>query len=122
MTSESPAAILYDQYGNPITIVNGAIAVSQISSTGTITAVNAVNTDTLLLLPNSNRRGVFIYNNTTSATLKLGLTPLPVSSTAFSVMISSGGLFEIPFGYTGEIRGIWSINEMGGYVNITELT
>lgn len=122
MSNESPAAILYDGYGNPVTIINGAVAISSISSTGTITSVAASMSDTLLLDNNPDRRGVFFYNDTTSATVKIALSSSPASSTNFSVMIIAGGLFEIPFGYTGEIRGIWSTSESDGAIRITELT
>lgn len=121
MSNDSPAVILYDGYGNPITIINGAVAISNISNNGNISYVGTAIVDTLLLDLNANRRGVFIYNNTTSAVLKLGLSSIPVSSTFFSVSINAGGLFEIPFGYTGQIHGIWSIYEADGYVLITEL-
>ena len=117
----NPSVILYDTLGNPVTVTNGAIAVSELSSTGTITSVGAVNTDTLLLAANPDRRGVFFYNDTTSAPLRIALSTSAASATNFSVLISAGGLFEIPFGYTGMIRGIWSVNDASGYVRITEL-
>ena len=147
MSADSPASILFDQLGNPVgviydvyvyrlqtqsqitdgygniaEIVAGALAVTQLSTNGNITAVAAVNTDTLLLAANVDRRGVFIYNDTTGATIKIGLSASTVSSSNFSVQISAGGLFEIPFGYTGEIRAIWSVTESGGFARITELS
>lgn len=118
----SPHVILYDGYGAPVTVVTGAISIVNFSTNGTITSVTAVNTDTLLLPPNVNRRGVFLYNDTTSAVLKIGFSNTTVTSTNFSVQLSSGGVFEIPFGYTGELRGLWSVNEPTGAVRITELT
>jgi len=122
MGNESPAAILYDSSGNAVTVINSALNTTSVSSTGTITSVSAVNSDILLLASNSNRRGVFIYNDTSSATLKIGLTSSTVSTTNFSVLIGAAGLFEIPFGYTGQIRGIWSVTETNGAARITELT
>lgn len=146
MSSDSPAAILFDKsgnpvgvtfdgnvyrlqvqstltdgYGNTVDITDGALAVTQLSTTGTITSINAVNIDTLILASNPSRRGIFFYNDTSSATLKIGLTTNPVTTSLFSVLIGAGGFFEIPFGYTGEIRGIWSVNEADGYALVTEL-
>ena len=119
--NDSPASILYDGYGNPVGIINGALSVVNISTESIINAI-AVNTiDTLLASSNQNRKRIFIYNDTTSATLKIGLTPLAVSFSYFSFELSSGGFFEVPLGYTGEIRGIWSVAEADGYARITEL-
>lgn len=119
--SDSPAAILYDGYGNPISIINGSISITIQSSTGTITSVPVAIVDTILLVSNPARKGVFIYNNASSALLYMGLSSSAVSANIFSVQLDAGGLFEIPFGYTGEIHGIWSAIAPGEYALITEL-
>lgn len=121
MTADSPVAILFDGYGNQVLVINQALAVVQASTTGIIYSIPVSISDTLLLSPNANRRGVFIYNSTTSAVLRVGFSTTPVTAALFSVELSSGGVFEVPFGYTGELRGIWSVTEADGYGLITEL-
>lgn len=119
--NESPASILYDGYGNPVGVINGALSIVTNSTEGIINTISTNTLDTLLVSPNQNRKRIFIYNDTTSATLKIGLTSFPVSVNYFTVELIAGGFFEIPLGYTGEIRGIWSVNEADGYARITEL-
>lgn len=116
-----PGVVIYDGYGNPISVINAALSVINFSTDGNIIAITAVNVDTLLLDANINRRGVFVFNNTTSATLKIGFSSSTITDTNFSVQLSAGGVFEIPFGYTGELRGKWSVNEPTGQALLTEL-
>jgi hypothetical protein len=116
------SSTLTDISGNPVSITNGALAVTQLSVDGYITSQPVSTTDVLLLPANPNRHGVFIVNNTVSAVLFLGLSSQTVSNSLFSVEISAGGFFEIPFGYIGEIRGIWSVDEPTAMVLLTELT
>lgn len=121
MSADSPAAILYDGYGNPVLVINGSLTTVLQSNTGTITSVPVSTYDTVILASNLYRKGVFIYNDTSSAVLYLGLSNTEAATNNFSVLIAAGGLFEIPFGYTGDIHGTWSVNELDGYVRITEL-
>lgn len=77
-----------------------------------------------LLAANASRLGATVYNDSASATLyvKLGTT---ASTTSFTVALPPqvdgiGGYYEVPFGYTGAVDGIWSAAV--GSARITELT
>lgn len=118
-TGTTPQPIKLTQDGTNFATVmvpssgNNALATIQTCATGTITSVAVANTDTLLLAVNTNRRGAIIYNDTSSAILKIGFSTSTITTTNFSVQISAGGFFEVPFGYTGQVRGLWSVNEGG---------
>jgi hypothetical protein len=71
-----------------------------------------------LLVANAARLGATIYNDgTANLFVKLGTT---ASTTSFTVRVLSQGYYEVPFGYTGAIDGIWSV--ANGSARITELT
>jgi hypothetical protein len=88
------------------------------SSTGTQTSVASSATNVTLLAANLARRGATIYNDSTKTLyVKMGAT---ASATSYAVQLGSGGYWEVPFGYTGIIDGIWST--ANGNARITELT
>jgi hypothetical protein len=89
------------------------------SSTSTRTSVAASVTAVTLLASNTSRRGATVFNDSATATLKVGLGS-SVTSTDFTVLLTSNGYYEVPFGYTGIITGIWSLAT--GNARITELT
>lgn len=69
-------------------------------------SILADTTSKTLLLANTDRKGATIFNNSTGRLyVKMGAT---ASTTTFSVLLESGGYYEVPFGYTGAISGIWS--------------
>ena len=70
-----------------------------------------------LLASNANRLGATITNDS-SATLyvKLGAT---ASTTSYTVKLVQDAYYEVPYGYTGAIDGIWS--SATGNARITEL-
>lgn len=77
-----------------------------VSSTVTPTPVNAAATNTPLLAANSNRKGATIWNESTATLfIELGGT---ASLTAYTAQVLGGGYYEVPYGYTGAIAGIWS--------------
>ena len=99
---------------------NNTISSKEIkSSTGTTTSVASSVTNVTLLSANTNRLGATIYNDSSLSNLfiKLGTT---ASATSFSVILTPTGYYEVPFGYTGQIDGIWSV--ASGNARITELT
>ncbi len=51
--------------------------------------------------------------NDSAATLYLLLHPAAASLTNYTVPIPPGGYYEVPFGYTNEIRGIWGAGGAG---------
>lgn len=71
-----------------------------------------------LLAANSSRRGATIFNDSTATLyLKLGAT---ASTTSYTVQLTQNDYYEVPFGYTGIIDGIWG--SATGNARITELT
>jgi hypothetical protein len=82
-------------------------------------SVTAAITDTLILAANTARLGILLFNDST-ATLSLSYGTNAASSTARSLLVSANGYVEVPFGWTGQIRGIWSA--ANGAVRITEFT
>jgi hypothetical protein len=88
------------------------------STTPGNTSVAASASSVNLLALNSNRLGAAIYNDS-SVTLyvKLGTT---ASTSSYTVQIAPLGYYEVPYGYTGNIDGIWA--SATGNARITELT
>jgi hypothetical protein len=74
--------------------------------------------DTLILAANQYRRGATIFNTETSP-LQLLLAPGVASSTNFTIQIAPSTYFEVPFGYTGVIRGLWTAVTTGA-AQVTE--
>lgn len=164
MSNESPAAILFDEFGNPIGVefdgyvyrlqvqtsitdgVNGPAAIkppntpataadpalvvapspnssfnidSPKSTTVTKTNIPASNSSTLLISANTNRLGASVYNDSTSGFLYVNL-----GSTAdlsdYVIKLLPLGYYEIPFGYVGEVNGVWS--NPTGFARVSEFT
>lgn len=76
------------------------------SSVVTATSVTAATTNTSLLASNTNRKGATIWNNS-NATLNLELGG-SAGASAYTAQLAPGGYYEVPYGYTGAIAGIWS--------------
>jgi hypothetical protein len=88
-------------------------------ATGTTTSVADTASSTTLLASNAARLGATIFNDSTEVLyVKLGAT---ASLTSFAVRLEANGYYEVPFGYTGIIDGIWSSNASGS-ARICELT
>jgi hypothetical protein len=79
----------------------------------------AANTSASVLLPsNASRLGASFYVEMGSALfLKLGSSP---GTFDYSVQVNAGALYEVPFGYSGTVSGIWAF--ASGTVQITENT
>lgn len=89
------------------------------STTATHTNVNDTASSTTLLASNSARKGASIYNDSTvDLYMKLGAT---ASSTSFTYKLVAGAYYEVPFGYTGIIDGIWA-SDASGAARIVEFT
>jgi hypothetical protein len=164
MSTDSPAAILFDELGNPVGVMldgyvyrlqvetiitdtsgNGPAAVkppntaavaadpalvvafspnnpitvsSARPATSTTHSVVGSATNVVLLASNTTRLGATIYNDSSALLyVKLGAT---ASTTDFTIKMFPLGYYEIPYGYTGEIDGIWS--SALGHARIDELT
>lgn len=72
-----------------------------------------------ILAANTRRKGASIVN-TSTAVLYLNLAGgTATTTTAHHVQLAENDYFEIPFGYTGLITGIWA-SDAGGSANIAE--
>jgi hypothetical protein len=89
------------------------------SATGAETNVAASATDVTVLAANAARRGATVFNDST-VLLYLLLAAATSSATVFTVKLSGGGYYEVPFGYAGIIHGIWE--SATGSARVTELT
>lgn len=94
------------------------VSVSQPSS-ASVTSVADTASSTTLLSSNSSRRGASIFNDSTEILyVKFGTT---ASATDFTVKMAAGAYYEVPFGYTGRIDGIWA-NNASGSARMTEIS
>ena len=164
MSNESPAAIIFDELGNPVGVMfdgyvyrlqvqttitdnngNGPVAIKGPNQSAVATdpamvvAISPNNSLTLstarpatttthsvaasvssvtLLSSNTVRLGATIYNDS-SALLYVKLAPT-ASTSDFTVKLFPLSYYEVPYGYTGEIDGIWS--SANGFARIGELT
>lgn len=88
---------------------------TQVTTTSSV-AGNASNVT--LLAANGARKGATIYNDSTAILyVKLGVT---ASSSDFTVKLQPDQYLEVPFGYIGQIDGIWA--SATGNARITSLT
>lgn len=121
-TQTTLAAILAKLIAAPATEAKQDDIISALggtSTTGTTSSVGDSATNVTLLASNANRKGATIYNDSTASLyVKLGAT---ASLTDFTMVCDARGYFEVPYGYTGIIDGIWS-SDAGGDARITELT
>lgn len=111
MASSQPIVIASDQTVLPVKETRAA--------TSAVTSVADTDSNTTLLASNAARLGATIYNESTvDLHAKLGAT---ASLTSYTIKIAPSGYYEVPFGYTGVIDGIWTSNASGS-ARITELS
>ena len=85
----------------------GAVSVGPAPGTSALTSVAAAVTSTVILAANASRKQVLVFNDS-SANLYLGLTSSAVSVTSYTVKISPGGYYEVPWPvWTGQLTGLW---------------
>lgn len=97
---------------------NGNAQSKFVSATSTVTSVASSASNVNLLALNTARLGATIFNDSTVILyIKMGTT---ASLTNYSVQVQASGYFEIPYGYTGNIDGIWA--SANGNARISELT
>lgn len=89
------------------------------ATAGTVTSVAASLSDTLILATNATRKGASVCNHSATAYLYLSLSTAASSPTNFTVAMAPLSYYETPAGYTGEIRGNWTI--ASGSARVTEL-
>lgn len=87
-------------------------------STSTTSSVSGSASSVTLLPSNGTRLGATIYNDSGALLyVKLGTT---ASITDYTIKMFPLGYYEVPYGYTGRIDGIWSV--ASGNARIDELT
>jgi hypothetical protein len=98
---------------------NGALSTKEKrAATPTVGNVASSATTGTLLASNAARLGAAVYNDSTQILyLKLGAT---ASATSHTVQLVAGAYYEVPFGYTGVIDGIWA--SANGAARVTEVT
>ena len=97
---------------------NGVVIVNR-PATSTVTSVNNSNANQTLKAANTARAGLSIQNTSPDILyVKLGTT---ASSTDYTVKMVSGAYYEVPYGYTGRIDGIWAATSSGAAL-VDELT
>jgi hypothetical protein len=85
---------------------NQYLITRQKATSNTVSTVAASASSVTLLSSTSLRLGATIYNDSTAVLyIKLGTT---ASSSSFTIKLQPDGYYEVPFGYTGRIDGIWA--------------
>jgi hypothetical protein len=115
----------------PVVIVNPTVAgggtgnsapglpvTPTVSANSATTRVASIATDTVILAANTARRGASVYNSDTNP-LQLLLASGVSSATNFTIQLATNTYFEVPFGYTGVIKGIWTVIGSGA-AQVTE--
>lgn len=93
---------------------------SRTCSIATQTSVPSNAASVTILAANSKRRGASIQNTSTAILYLLLGGGTATATTAHSVQMASNTYYEIPFGFTGAITGIWAA--ANGQANVTEFT
>jgi len=88
------------------------------STTAASTTVASATTSTPILAANAARRGATIRNASTTF-LHLDMDTAS-SLTDYAVRLNPGAYYEVPYGFTGEITGIW--NAVNGSALVREFT
>lgn len=87
------------------------------SSTGTKSNVASSASSVTILAANTARKGATIANDST-AILYLDVSGGTASTSSYTVQLASGDYYEVPFGYSGAITGIWA--SANGSARVTE--
>lgn len=88
-------------------------------ATGTQTSVAGSASDVTILAANGGRFGATVYNDS-SAILYLLLASGTSSSSNYTVQLGAGAYYEVPFNYSGVLKGIWA--SATGNARVTEFT
>ena len=88
--------------------------------TGTTTSVASQTSAITILAANTARYGATVYNDDAN-TLYLLLGTGTVSATVYTVQVPSLGYYEVPYGFTGVLTGLWAADGAGS-ARVTELT
>lgn len=89
------------------------------SDTGTQSNVAGSASAVTILAANTARYGAAIFNDS-SAILYLILSASTPTSSVYTVQMAPNAYYEVPYGYTGIIKGIWA--SATGSARVTEFT
>jgi hypothetical protein len=104
--------------GNVDVVTMPTVTIKTRADTATLSNVASSATSVTILATNTGRLGCSIQNDSTEVLyLKFGTT---ASSTSYTVKMAADAHYEVPFGYTGRIDGIWA--SANGNARVTELT
>jgi hypothetical protein len=110
MAGSTPVVLASDQSAVQVTGAKAATAtLSNVSSSATVVTILALN---------ASRLGACVFNDSNKVLyLKFGSG---ASATSFTVRVPALGNYEVPFGYTGVLTGLW--DSVNGSARVTELT
>lgn len=86
----------------------------------TAAAASAAAPDVIILRLNNTRSAASLYNDSAAILYLLLSDRGAASTTNYSLQVPPNGYYEVPFGYTGQIRGVWSSTT--GTLRVTEFT
>lgn len=112
----TPVAI--DQSNDGTTNKTNITASLRASGTHTKANVTSATSSTTLLASNANRKGAIIWNDS-SAILYVDLTGGTASATSCTTPVAAGGVYEVPYGLSTAITGIWV--SANGAARVTEI-
>jgi len=106
----APVVLASDQAAVPVTSTRPA--------TATLSNVAASVTSVTVLASNAARYGATVQNDSSAILyLKFGAA---ASTTSYTVQMAANSYYEVPFGYTGILAGLWV--SATGSARVTEIT
>lgn len=129
LTDGTSADLQTDNRGRLLTVNAGplgdtapaaSLAVTNVAATGVQTSVASLASSVSVLASNVARKGATVFNDSTAILYLLLVTGGTASTTAYTVQLVAGAYYEVPFGYTGALIGIWAA--ANGNARVTEFT
>lgn len=122
IAAQLPAALGQGTMAQSLTVVvasdQSAVKTRGGATAAALTNVASSASSVAILALNAARIGATIYNDSTAILyLKFGAT---ASATSYTVQLGPSDYFETPFGYSGQIDGIWV--SANGNARVTELS
>ena len=91
------------------------------SNLAVFSSVGDTTSNTTILAANAQRAGASIINTSTAILYLRFDGGTATATTGHNVQLAQNDYFEVPFGYTGTITGIWA-SDAGGAANVAEFT
>ena len=91
------------------------------SNLAVFSTVGDTTSNTTILASNRQRKGATIVNTSTAILYLRFDGGTATATTGHNVQLAQNDYFEVPFGYTGAITGIWA-SDAGGAANVAEFT